>query len=64
MQTKHTHAHRSFFVGSICQLASCGFEVVIRLSGRLVSVYSLAETGLKLNASLFVQQLCQVPMLQ
>lgn len=41
---------------------SCGAKAVIRLSSWLVSVYSLLETGLKLNASLFVQQLCQVPM--
>lgn len=51
-----------FFVRSICQLASCGAKVVIRLSSWLVSVYSLLETGLKLNALLFVQQLCWVPM--
>lgn len=61
---KHTQTHTCFFVASICQLASCGVGVVIMLSSRLVSVYSLAETGLKLNALLFVQQLCQVPMSQ
>lgn len=59
-----TQRYTYFFVRRICQLASWKAEEVIRLSCRLVSVYSLLKTGLKLNASLFVQQLCQVPMSQ
>lgn len=60
---RHTWAHKHpHSCGNPLPINRCGAGPVISVSSQLLSACCLAETGLMLNGTLFVQQLCQVPV--